>query len=174
MICTKTKPIWQITSDYTIHWIFWTCSTYTRTVPLSDYYIGSNTLDNMCNAIMCIDGRVLDVRLLSYLPLLPTTKEMIFSALFRFFLMVKSASNRCQSSQKRMQFLSRETKFKNSKNCQKYKTWPCDDKPLQEWEWNNLITSCKRDINSHLLDDHTSMTKYSSQTKYNIFKETSV
>ena len=100
MICTKTKPIWQITSDYTIHWIFWTCSTYTRTVPLSDYYIGSNTLDNMCNAIMCIDGRALDVRLLSYLPLLPTTKEMIFSALFRFFLMVKSASNRCQSPKK--------------------------------------------------------------------------
>ena len=48
---------------------------------LSDYYIGSNTLDNMCNAIMCIDGRALDVRLLSYLPLLPTTKEMIFFGL---------------------------------------------------------------------------------------------
>ena len=159
MICTKTKPIWQITSDYTIHWIFWTCSTstYTRTVPLSDYYRGSNTLDNMCNAIMCIDGRALDVRLLSYLPLLPTTKEMIFSALFRFFLMVKSASNRCQSSQKECNFYQEKQSFKT----QKYKTWPCDDKPLQEWEWHNLITSYKRDITSHLLDDHTSMTKYS-------------
>ena len=117
MICTKTKPIWQITSDYTIHWIFWTCSTstYTRTVPLSDYYRGSNTLDNMCNAIMCIDGRALDVRLLSYLPLLPTTKEMIFSALFRFFLMVKSASNRCQSSQKECNFYQEKQSFKTQK-----------------------------------------------------------
>ena len=115
MICTKTKPIWQITSDYTIHWIFWTCSIHTRTVPLSDYYRGSNTLDNMCNAIMCIDGRALDVRLLSYLPLLPTTKEMIFSALFRFFLMVKSASNRCQSSQKECNFYQEKQSFKTQK-----------------------------------------------------------
>ena len=115
MICTKTKPIWQITSDSTIHWIFWTCSTYTRTVPLSDYYIGSNTLDNMCNAIMCIDGRALDVRLLSYLPLLPTTKEMIFSALFRFFLMVKSASNRSQSSQKECNFYQEKQSFETQK-----------------------------------------------------------
>ena len=88
---------------------------HTRTVPLSDYYIGSNTLDNMCNAIMCIDGRALDVRLLSYLPLLPTTKEMIFSALFRFFLMVKSASNRCQSSQKECNFYQEKQSFKLKK-----------------------------------------------------------
>ena len=115
MICTKTKPIWQITSDYTIHWIFWTCSIHTRTVPLSDYYIGSNTLDNMCNAIMCIDGRALDVRLDIYHCFQPQ-KRWFFRPCLGFFwwwkvhpIGVKAPKKECNFYQEKQSFKTQKT-----------------------------------------------------------------